>query len=274
MRPDSKINRATSGTTRMGLLFLALAAMVVLTASIAFAGAPTRLPMGATGQKQTGAANSASQFALAPSSHCTPTTFTPASGSPYSVDSSPYALASGDFNNDGNPDLVSASNISSTVSVLMGSPTGAMGSATSFLAKAGGGAQSVAVGDFNLDNKQDLVVGNLNTNDISVLLGNGSGSFGAATVFTAGTQIVAVAVGDFNNDNKPDVLVANYGDDNVSVRLNTCAGPCGSPSFSVAPDASVNDGPYFIVVGNFNGDTNLDFATANYNSDSVSVLLG
>ncbi|MDQ3705041.1 MAG: FG-GAP-like repeat-containing protein, partial [Chloroflexota bacterium] len=190
------------------------------------------------------------------------------------MDSSPFALASGDFNQDGNPDLVSASNISSTVSVLLGSASGAMGPATDYPVAPGSGDQSVAVGDFNLDGNQDLVTGNLNTSDISVLLGNGSGSFGAASVFTAGTQPVSVAVGDFNNDGKPDVVVANFGDDDVSVRLNTCAGSCASPSFTTAPDVPVGNGPYFIVAGHFNADANLDFATANNLGNSASVLLG
>ena len=60
------------------------------------------------------------------------------------------------------------------------------GSATNF--GAGGSPQSVAVGDFNGDGKQDLAVANFNSSNVSILLGNGAGSFGSATNFGAGSE--------------------------------------------------------------------------------------
>ena len=79
---------------------------------------------------------------------------------------------------------------------------------------------SVAVGDFNGDGKPDLAVANYRSNNVSVLLGNGDGSFQAAQDFGAGSHPYSVAVGDFNGDGKPDLAVANSGSNNVSVLIN------------------------------------------------------
>src|SRR3989442_1125596 len=75
---------------------------------------------------------------------------------------------------------------------------------------AGANCFSVAVGDFNSDGKPDLVVANLDSHDVSVLLGNGDGTFRAAGNHGAGMEPVSVAVGDFNRDGKLDLAVASY----------------------------------------------------------------
>src|SRR5437867_12391463 len=60
--------------------------------------------------------------------------------------------------------------------------------------------QSIAVGDLNGDGRPDLAVANAGSNDVSVLLGNGDGSFQAAQSFAVGNGPTSVAVGDFNGD--------------------------------------------------------------------------
>src|SRR5439155_18635800 len=69
---------------------------------------------------------------------------------------------------------------------------------------AGSGPYASAVGDFNGDGKQDLAVTNVTTNSVSVLLGNGNGTFGAPATFPVGSTPTSVAVGDFNGDGKQD----------------------------------------------------------------------
>src|SRR5712691_7499054 len=61
-------------------------------------------------------------------------------------------------------------------------------------------AVSVAVGDFDGDGKPDLAVANLNGTNVSIFLGNGDGTFRAATTFGAGIGPNSVEVGDFNRD--------------------------------------------------------------------------
>src|SRR5207253_166200 len=103
---------------------------------------------------------------------------------------------------------------------------------------------------------------------VSVLLGTGSGSFGAATNFAVGTNPTSVAVGDLNGDGKPDLAVANYNSGNVSVLLGT-----GTGSFGAAPNIAVGTTPTSVAVGDLNGDGKPDLAVANFSSNNVSVLL-
>src|SRR5260370_30735605 len=77
---------------------------------------------------------------------------------------------------------------------------------------AGGNPEAVAVGDFNDDGKQDLAVSDYGSNTVSILLGDGAGSFSAASnsPFAVGINPVSVAVGDFNGDGKQDFPAANH----------------------------------------------------------------
>ena len=127
---------------------------------------------------------------------------------------------------------------------------------------------SVTVGDFNGDGKTDIAAANRNSDNVSVLLGTGTGSFGAATNFAAGTNPRSVTVGDFNGDGKTDIAAANSNSNNVSVLLGT-----GTGSFGAATNFTVGTGPFSVTVGDFNGDGKTDIAAANFNSDNVSVLL-
>ena len=65
------------------------------------------------------------------------------------------------------------------------------------------------MGDFNGDGKQDLAVANSDSDNVSILLGDGAGNFSAPTNFDAGNDPYSVAVGDFNGDGKQDLAVAN-----------------------------------------------------------------
>jgi len=83
--------------------------------------------------------------------------------------------------------------------------------------------RSVAVADLNADGKPDLVTANIIFHNVSVLLGNGNGTFQTQQTFAAGNQPHSVAVADLNADGKPDLVTANYNSNNVSVLLNTVA---------------------------------------------------
>jgi len=76
------------------------------------------------------------------------------------------------------------------------------------------------VGDFNVDGLPDLAVANSGSNNVSVLLGNGDGSFQAVQNFEAESRPFSIAVGDFNGDGLPDLAVANGLSNNVSVLIN------------------------------------------------------
>ena len=89
-------------------------------------------------------------------------------------------------------------------------------------------------GDFNGDGKLDLAVANADSNNVSILLGTGTGSFGAATNFGVGTGPRSVAVGDFTGDGTLDLAVANLGSNNVSILLNGCGDSDSDPNRDAA----------------------------------------
>ncbi|PYO59002.1 MAG: hypothetical protein DMD83_01065, partial [Candidatus Rokuibacteriota bacterium] len=190
----------------------------------------------------------------------------------FPVGSCPQAVAIGDFNADGVPDLVLPSCSSDAVTVLLGYGDGTFREAGSF--PAGREPSSVAVGDFNRDGVPDLAVPSSGSDSVAVLLGNGDATFRPAVSFAAGGAPHAVAVADLDGDGLLDLAVANYGSGDVSVLLGN-----GDGTFRPARTFAVGTNPISIVVGDFNGDGVRDLAVANANasgggSDSVSVLLG
>src|ERR1700737_4404335 len=76
---------------------------------------------------------------------------------------------------------------------------------------AGSSPESVAVGDFNGDGHTDLAVANAGSNDVSVLLGNGDGTFQAQLTYAVGANPHALVARDFNGDGRTDLAVANSG---------------------------------------------------------------
>ncbi|WP_445250797.1 FG-GAP-like repeat-containing protein, partial [Microcoleus sp. OTE_8_concoct_300] len=178
------------------------------------------------------------------------------------------SVAVGDFNKDGNSDLVTANNATNNVSLLLGNGDGTFGAATYF--GVGSNPGTVIVADFNGDGNSDLATANLTSNNVSILLGNGNGTFSAATTLSQGkTTTFWVVVADFNKDGKSDLATANYGSNSVSILLQNANGTLGA-----ATNFTVGNNPYYIAIGDFNGDNNPDLAISNQNSNNVSILLG
>src|SRR2546430_4552288 len=80
----------------------------------------------------------------------------------------------------------------------------------------GTGPSFIISADFNGDAKPDLVIANTSSNNVSVMLGTGTGSFGAAVNFAVGTSPFAITSGNFNADANLDLAVCNAGSNNVS----------------------------------------------------------
>jgi len=186
-----------------------------------------------------------------------------------SVGNSPTALAVGNFNGDGYPDLAVANGVDNTVSVLIGNGDGTFGAATNSPISVGKNPTGVAVGDFNNDGNPDLVVANGGDNTVSVLVGNGDGTFKAAVSYPVGSSPTAVAVGDFNGDGNLDLVVASAGDSTVSVLLGH-----GDGTFMPAVAYAVGTGPTAVAVGDGDVDGIADIVVANGGSNTLSVLVG
>src|SRR6476660_8468953 len=109
--------------------------------------------------------------------------------------------------------------------------------------------REVVTADFNNDGRLDLVTCNTGSSSVSVLLGNGNGTFQSPKTTAAGDNPVSIAVGDFNGDGKLDLTAANGGSGAVSVMLGNGDGTFQSPnSIGIGGDAAS------VAVGDFNGD--------------------
>jgi hypothetical protein len=133
----------------------------------------------------------------------------------------------------------------------------------------------VAVGDFNGDGKPDVVFPSYSTSyQVAVSLNNGDGTFKAPIATNvAGTGVIGIAVGDFNGDGKLDVVVGQYPDKTGFGAVRVMLGN-GDGTFQAGKTISVAATPSTIVVGDFNGDGNLDAALSLNTTPDVNVLLG
>ena len=186
----------------------------------------------------------------------------------YAVPGNPYAIIHGDFNGDGKQDLATADQYSSQASILLGNGDGTFGAHEEYSSATGGAPVALATGDLNGDGKLDLVVVNYKTNNVSILLGNGDGTFKTHVEYATGNGPMGVAVGDLNGDGKLDLVVANSIDNTVSVLLGN-----GDGTFQTAVPYATANTPTCVVLGNFGTTDTLDVAIAT-SGGLASVLLG
>ncbi|HEY0076328.1 MAG TPA: FG-GAP-like repeat-containing protein [Abditibacteriaceae bacterium] len=196
----------------------------------------------------------------------------------YYYDYQPGGLTIGDFNRDARPDVVLSCfykfvGEGDSVHFLAGDGDGTFTRGSLF--KVGTAPRGIASGDFNFDGKLDIATANnvhqtlyYGSNGLSVLSGNGDGTFNAAVNYDVGTRPWDVVVADFNGDGKSDLATSNGGSNNVSLFFGD-----GTGAFAPAGNYGVGANPAGISTGDFNGDGVLDLAAANRDSDNISVLL-
>jgi hypothetical protein len=195
----------------------------------------------------------------------------------YATGSFPGSVVSEDFNGDLKPDLAVANENADTVSILPGNGDGSFGAKTDF--PTGATPISMTSGYFNADNHPDLATANFNSRDfdtdgtVSVLLGNGDGSFGAKTDFDAAIFYPSSVISaDFNGDDEPDLAVGDSGTGLVSILPGI-----GDGTFGARTSLDLQIYPDWLTSGDFNGDQNPDLAATSTFSNSenfaVSVLL-
>jgi hypothetical protein len=119
-----------------------------------------------------------------------------------------------------------------------------------------------------VDGKPDLVTANINASTVSVLQGNGDGTFQTKLDYGTGDAPYSVAIGDVSGDGKPDLVTANL-NAGVSVLLGN-----GDGTFQTKVDYATGGSPQSVAIGDVSGDGKPDLVTANSIGTTVSVLLG
>ena len=195
-----------------------------------------------------------------------------------SVPSEPYDIVTGDFTGDGRTDLAVANYGSNDVSIFLGNGDGTFQNPVTYAV--GSDPVALVTGDFTGDGRTDLAVANEGsfdsdgklipgTGDVSVLLGNGDGTFQTQNTYAVGSYPVAIVAGDFTGDGRTDLAVANFDDNDVSILLGN-----GDGTFQNQKTYAAGSFPRALVTGDFTGDGRTDLAVANYRSKDVSILLG
>lgn len=174
-----------------------------------------------------------------------------------------------DFDNDGEIDIVVGNTGNSSVGVMFGDGTGDFPVTASYVT--GSSVRGVGVLDLNGDGWDDIVTANRFASSVSILLNNGDGTFAAALPREAGgANEFSLAVADANNDGLLDVFIGCFGSPyNIVVMLSDGNG-------DLVPQTPTPGGgqPWQMVVGDFNGDGNVDAAICNSNQNRLAVLNG
>src|SRR5262249_36574729 len=193
------------------------------------------------------------------------------------VEISPAATAGAAVNGDGHVrlDVADAGRAAGSVSILLGNGDGTFQPQVTYAV--GTFPDAIVAGDFNGDGHLDLAVANNYVNDVtqtrvgevSILLGNGDGTFRSTVSYQVGYYPAGIVAGDFAGTGHLDLAVNSLGDNTVSVLLGN-----GDGTFQPPVVYPVGSGPASIVEGDFNGDGHLDLATSNKGTGDVTVLLG
>lgn len=208
--------------------------------------------------------------------------FQPAPGSPFPVGHLPNDIAIGDFNGDGNPDLLVPNTQTPYLTILLGDGKGRFQPAphSPFATESRPHPHGAVAADFNGDGKLDAVIDSWGRNQVNLLLGDGHGNLiPPGRFFDVGKRpYQRLRSADFNQDGKPDVVTTNLDGNSVTILLGDGKGgfhqPPGSP-FATGP------APWAVAIDDIDKDGNLDLVTIPYAPEvkdpkqiGVSILLG
>jgi uncharacterized repeat protein (TIGR01451 family) len=174
----------------------------------------------------------------------------------YFASGPPGALAVGDFNRDGFPDLALVNELGNNVTILLGDGSGGFAQAAGSPFAVGGQPTALVAADFNSDGVLDLAVTNGNDNTATVLLGTGTGAFtpAAGSPYSTGAFPFSIALADLNADGVPDLAIA--ANNGLTIMIGN-----GSGGFTASTSkTSVGINPIYVAVGDFNGDGKQDLA--------------
>jgi hypothetical protein len=183
----------------------------------------------------------------------------------------PNSIAAGDFNEDSRMDIVIANQGTNDVAVFLAFDYVTFTNNIIYVPNYLSRPCYVATGDFNNDDRVDILAANCGQYNIGIYLGYGNGTFSEEITYPTNSSSESLAIGDFNNDNYIDIVVANNGSNSIGVFLGYGNGTFQSQVSYPTGDSS---SPQSVAVGDFNNDSRLDIVVANYQSNNVYVFRG
>lgn len=189
----------------------------------------------------------------------------------YGTGTRPFDVATGDFNADGRPDVVTANDGDNTLSVFLTGPSGSLGAPTSIAVGADlrQWTEAIEVGDFDRDGDDDLAVIPFGGRRVTVYLSNRDGTFATGVNYTLPREPQGLKAVDVNSDGRLDLVAVTVVTDTGYTLIGA-----GDGTFTPGVNFSTGSNPYSVTAGDFNGDGRIDLATANSNGDTVTILRG
>ncbi len=202
-------------------------------------------------------------------------------GSPFSteVGSLPMGVATGDLNNDGITDVVSANNFGYSASILIGNGDGTFQPRIDIDTYDPGELETIAalqvrIADFNGDGWNDIALGiqsgDLGNPGIGILLNDGAGNFsGYPTLYAFSTQLRGLEVADMTGDGELDLIYANRDDNTINIVPGN-----GDGTFQTEIFATFTGGPVGVAIADYNNDGHLDVAAPLVFSSEIVIATG
>ncbi|UJR09498.1 hypothetical protein I4U23_013736 [Adineta vaga] len=186
--------------------------------------------------------------------------------------SRPKQVVSGDLNNDTEIDLIVANSETDSIGIFLGYSNGTFTNQRTYFTGYKSRPYSIAIEDFNQDNKLDLIIAYYGYNSLGIHYGDGNGYFSNHRMISLGSsRPISLSIGNFNNDSYIDIAVINNGTSNLLILLGSFDG-----SFEIFTSyfMGYDSIPYSMDIADLNNDFYLDIVIVNYGIDNLMILLG
>jgi hypothetical protein len=187
----------------------------------------------------------------------------------------PLAVAASDLDGDGRPDVVIAdagdfAALTGAVAVFLNAGAGSFLPAGRL--EAGQSPVAVLLADLDGDGRTDLISADAWSTELRLFKGQGDGTFAAPEALDAGLGARVILAADIDGDHVPDLIVAGFADPGAGGSVAILHGR-GAGVFAPAKTLVAGGAALGLAAGDLDGDGDIDLAAADYEADSISVLL-